>query len=105
MPAVVNLEQCVTSFAYIKNQNLKKLSAGLKDEDKHTNKLVGIMRPTFLLSSNPIKVSTNESSPTVLQNKLTNQKLDRGVKRKGKWTTDQGGLLLEERRVVSKVFH
>ena len=97
------LETSFASFAYIKNQNLTKLSAGL--EDKHTNKLVGNIRPTFLLSSNPNKVSTNQSSPTILRKKLTNQKPDRGVKRKGKWTTDQGGLLVEERRVVSKVSH
>ena len=93
------------SFANNKNQNLKltKVSAGL--EDKHANKLVGNIRPTFLLSSNPNKVSTNQSSPTILRKKLTNQKPDRGVKRKGKWTTDQGGLLVKERRVVSKVLH
>ena len=109
MPAVVNLEGeegleiSFASFAYIKNQNLTKLSAGL--EDKHTNKLVGNLRPTFLLSSNPNNISTNESSPPILSNELTNQKLDRGVKRKGNWTKDQGGLLLGERRVVSKVCH
>ena len=92
-----------TSFVYIRNQNLTKLSGGL--EDIQTNKLVGNLRPTFLLSSNPNNISTNESSPPILRNKLTNQKLDRGVKRKGNWTKDQGGLLLGERRVVSKVCH
>ena len=96
------------SFANNKNQNLKltKLSAGL--EDKHANKLVGNTRPTFLLSSNPnynYKVSTNQSSTAILREELTNQKTDRGVKRKGKWTQDQGGLLVKERRVISKVCH
>ena len=66
---------------------------------------MGNIRQTFLLSSNPKKVSTNQSTPTILWKKLTNQKPDRGVKRKRKWTTDQGGLLVEERRVVSKVLH
>jgi hypothetical protein len=75
----------------MKNQNSSKLSAGL--EDTHSNKLVGNRRPTFLLSSNPSIVSTYQGLPTILQNKLTNQKQDRGVKRKGNWTTDQGGLL------------
>ena len=92
-----------TSFVCRRNQNLTKLSGGL--EDIQTNILVGNLRPTFLLSSNPINISTNESSPPILSNELTNQKLDRGVKRKGNWTKDQGGLLLGERRVVSKVCH
>jgi hypothetical protein len=90
------------------NQNLKvaKLSDGI--EEKYANKLVGNTRPTFLISSNPNynhKVSTNQSSEAVLREELTNQTMDRGVKRKGNWTEDQGGLLVKERRVVSKVFH
>jgi hypothetical protein len=94
------------SFTINQNLKLPKLSAGT--EEKYTNKLVGNTRPTFLISSNPDynqTVSTNQSSEAVLREELTNQTVGRGVKRKGNWTEDQGGLLMRERRVVSKVFH
>ena len=94
------------SFTNNQNFKLSRLSAGT--ERKNASKLVGNTRPTFLISSNPDynqTFSTNQSSEAVLREELTNQTVGRGVKRKGNWDEDQGGLLMGKRRVVSKVFH
>ena len=93
-----------TSSSSLRNAKVSKLSSGL--EDKTSNILVGNTRPTFTFthSSNPNNVSTNQSSLLRISSSTqTNQVSARGVKRKGNWTTDQGGLLKKERRVFKLV--
>ena len=91
-----------TSSSSLRNAKVSKLSSGL--EDKTSNILVGNTRPTFTHSSNPNNVSTNQSSLLRISSSTqTNQVSARGVKRKGNWTTDQGGLLKKERRVFKLV--